>query len=240
MKKVVLGFFSLFLFVSIVRAEDRISVSLVKCVDGDTAVFKINNEEKKFRFLAIDTPETVHPTKEEESGGKLASIYTCELLTNASNIQILYDEKGSKTDKYGRELAWIYLDDILLQEKLVSEGYAEIAYVYYKYNFVDSLCDMQKQAIEEKIGIWEDGTREEGYCKTKSNKTTTSKTKTTKKNTTEKKGLSKNQEKIIDHIIAGKYEKALKLMMKDTISIFMLVILLIIFIIVKMLKKKKK
>lgn len=239
MKKYVLVIFSLFMFIPIVNAEEKINVSLVNCVDGDTAVFKINNEEKKFRFLAIDTPETVHPTKGEESGGKLASIYTCELLTNASSIQILYDDKGSKTDKYGRELAWIYIDDILLQEKLVREGYAEIAYVYYKYSFVESLCDIQKNAIEEKIGIWADGTREVGYCKTKSNKSTTSKS-TPNKTTTAKKGLSKNQEKIIDYIIDGKYESALKLMVKDTTSIIVLVILLIIFIIVKILKKKIK
>lgn len=39
-------------------------VKLSKCVDGDTARFILNKEEIKARFLAIDTPESVHPTKE--------------------------------------------------------------------------------------------------------------------------------------------------------------------------------
>lgn len=37
--------------------DDKMSVELVKCVDGDTAWFKLEDEVIKARFLAIDTPE---------------------------------------------------------------------------------------------------------------------------------------------------------------------------------------
>lgn len=143
--------------------NEKILVNLVKCVDGDTAVFDIDGTETKFRFLAIDTPESVHPKKDVEVYGKEASEYTCELLNSAKNIYIQYDEKGSKTDKYGRNLAWIWLDDSLLQSVLVRNGYATVAYVYYKYAYVNDLCATQQLAIDEKINIWSE-TREIGYC----------------------------------------------------------------------------
>lgn len=208
-----------------VKAEDFIDVSLVKCVDGDTATFKVNDEEIKFRFLAIDTPETVHPTKGEEEGGKVASNYTCERLTNAKKLQIKYDDASSKTDKYGRGLAWIYVDGKLLQEELIEKGYAEVAYIYGKYEFVDHLCEVQSVARDAKLGIWS-GDREEGYCSTKSNKTTTKKT-TSKVKTTKK---SEDDDLVI----------ILEDMIGRTTCVPILMVLCIALIIVKATRKKKK
>ncbi len=139
-------------------------VSFVRCVDGDTAVFLVDGEETKFRFLAIDTPETVHPTKEVEAYGENASEYTCNKLSNASKIVVEY-ENSNKTDKYGRSLAWIWVDDSLLQKELVSVGYAEVAYIYGTYRYTESLCLIQKSARENALGLWQDG-KEEGYCST--------------------------------------------------------------------------
>jgi len=153
---------------------EKITATFVNCVDGDTAVFKINGQEKKFRFLAVDTPETVHPTKEVEEYGKDASEYTCNKIKNAKVIEIEYED--SKTDKYGRDLGWIWVDGNLLQKELIEIGYAEVAYIYGNYKYTNLLCDSQARAIENKKGIWNDETRKEGYCSTLR---TTPETKTT-------------------------------------------------------------
>ena len=143
--------------------NNKINASLVKCVDGDTAVFKIAGEEIKFRFLAVDTPESVHPTKEVEAYAKEASKNTCDLLTNANSILIEYDNNSDKTDKYGRNLAWIWIDDMLLQKLMIGEGFARVAYVYGDYKYLQDLCDLQFQAIAGNKGIWQYG-YEVGYC----------------------------------------------------------------------------
>jgi len=148
-----------------VHAETSIKeVSFVRCVDGDTAVFKVDEEEIKFRFLAIDTPETVHPTVEVEAFGKNASEYTCNKLSKAQEIVVEYEE-SNKIDKYDRHLAWIWVDGSLLQKELVSVGYAEVAYIYGDYRYTESLCLIQKDARELSLGLWLD-TKEEGYCST--------------------------------------------------------------------------
>lgn len=135
--------------------EMGIRVELEACIDGDTARFKMENDEIiKARFLAIDTPETVHPTIKEEKFGKEASDYTCETLTNAKEIRIEYDENSDEEDKYGRKLVWVFTDDILLQELLVSKGYAEVAYLYDDYKYTSILQESETLAKENKLGIW--------------------------------------------------------------------------------------
>ena len=224
MKKVVLVLF-LLLCPVIVNAE-KIDISLVKCVDGDTAVVKLNGVDTKIRFLAVDTPETKHPTKKEQKGGKVASTYTCDALTKAKKLEIEYDDKSDRTDKYGRTLVWLYVDDVLFQKTLIKEGYAEVAYIYSKYQYVDELCKIQKTAIKNKVGIWADGTRVEGYCKTKSNKTTTKKT-TTKASA-------------IDYLAQGKVDKALDVMIKEGNYLPVIVLLIIMMVVYTLLFKKKK
>ena len=98
MKKLVLTIALFFLYIIGANAE-TIKVELSECVDGDTAKFIYNNEKITARFLAIDTPETVHPTKDVEEFGKEASEYTCNKLTNAKEIKLEYDKDSDKTDK---------------------------------------------------------------------------------------------------------------------------------------------
>lgn len=153
MKKIIIMFLS-FLWIMPVYSSEKETIFLKKCVDGDTAVFLINNEEKKVRFLAIDTPETVHPTKEVEAYGKNASEYTCNRLTTAKTIEIECDEGSTKLDKYGRTLGWIYVDNSLIQEELIKIGYARVKYIYGKYKYTDKLYELEEEAKNKKLGIW--------------------------------------------------------------------------------------
>lgn len=164
MKKFWLLIICLFAWIGICEAE-KIEVQLDSCVDGDTVSLILKKEKTKFRFLAVDTPESVHPKKKAEPFGKEASEYTCNMLTNAEKIEIEYDAGSDKTDKYSRHLAWIWVDNVLLQQLLVKNGLAEVAYIYGDYKYTMDLCKEQSGAVEAKLGIWESN-REEKYCST--------------------------------------------------------------------------
>lgn len=130
-------------------------VTLQECTDGDTARFLTSdNEIIKARFLAVDTPETVHPTKGVEPFGKEASEYTCTTLTNAKEIKLEYDQNSKEEDNYGRKLVWVFTDGVLLQESLVSKGYAEVTYLYADYKYTSLLQDTEVVAKSNKVGIW--------------------------------------------------------------------------------------
>lgn len=137
-----------------VGASNKFNVKLDKCIDGDTAKFIINGESKTVRFLSINAPEIAHDDVEEEFYGKEASEYTCKLLKRSSVIKLQYDSKSDKVDKYDRVLAWVFVDDELLQKKLIEGGYAEVKYVYNKYLYSDELKDLEVVAKNKKIGMW--------------------------------------------------------------------------------------
>ena len=153
MKKLTIFLAILFCLIS-TNAKEKKEVSFSKCTDGDTASVILNKEEIKLRFLAIDTPESVHPTIGEEPFGKDASKYTCNALKNAKKIEIEYDNNSDTTDKYGRHLVWVFIDGNLLQEKLVEEGLAEVAYLYDDYKYTSSLEAKEMLAKTKTVGIW--------------------------------------------------------------------------------------
>ncbi|MBE6139379.1 MAG: thermonuclease family protein [Firmicutes bacterium] len=153
MKKIILIISLFFIGVAVANAK-TINVEFSDCVDGDTAKFIYKGEKITARFLAIDTPETVHPTKDVEEFGKEASEYTCNKLKNAKEIKLEYDEDSDRTDKYDRHLVWVFVDDVLLQKKLVSKGYASVAYLYGDYKYTEELEEAEQEAEDQKLGIW--------------------------------------------------------------------------------------
>lgn len=144
----------------------KIEVQFDSCVDGDTAWFIIGGKREKVRFLGIDTPETVHPNGVVEEYGEEASFYTCDLLRNAQDIYLEYDQGSDSRDKYGRVLGWVFVDGENLSVLLVEKGYAQVKYVYGDYRYIDLLCTVQEKAYMDRLGIWSQqyDTYEENYC----------------------------------------------------------------------------
>ena len=136
--------------------NERELVKFSKCSDGDTAWFIINGEEKKVRFLAIDTPEISDSTDPLYKYGKEASEYTCNILKTAKEIYLEYDGASDKEDKYGRVLAFIFVDGKFLEKELISNGLAKVAYIYGDYEHVDELRKEEEIAKKNSIGIWND------------------------------------------------------------------------------------
>jgi len=176
MRKILFTLFCFFVSLTIINAK-TISVEFNDCVDGDTAKFSYKEEVITARFLAIDTPETVHPTKGVEEYGKEASDYTCNKIKNAKKIELEYDKDSDETDKYDRHLVWVFVDGELLQKKLVSKGYASVAYLYGNYKYTEELEIVEQEAENNKLGIWSlESTEEKKETKKENNQITKEKT----------------------------------------------------------------
>ena len=171
------------IFSTNVMAEKE-TVTFSDCVDGDTIKVERNGKQVTVRFLAIDTPETVHPTKGVEPYGKEASDYTCDKVKNAKTLELELDPGSDEFDKYERLLAWIYVDGNLLQSELVSLGYARVAYLYGDYLYTADLQELESEAGNNKLGIWS----EEEYVSST----------TTSKNDEEKTLLEKIKDLVFD------------------------------------------
>ncbi len=125
----------------VVASNEPNIITLDHCVDGDTAVF---NEIGSVRFLYINTPES---TNKIEPYGKEASAFTCDLLSRAKVIR--YELDGPLKDKYNRTLAWIFIDDVLIQEVIAKEGYVVSFYDYGTYRYEQRVIDANNKAKDE-------------------------------------------------------------------------------------------
>ncbi len=132
-------------------------VQLDRCIDGDTASFIVEGENKSTRFLAIDTPEY---TTKKEFFGKEASEFTCQKLKSAGVITLEYEADSDLYDRYNRLLAWVFVDDALLQELIIENGMGRVAYLYGDYKYTELLELKEKEAVKNKIGIWSESNQE--------------------------------------------------------------------------------
>lgn len=134
--------------------------TLIKAIDGDTVKLMYKGKAMTFRLLLIDTPETKHPKKGVEKYAPEASAFTKNMVENAKKIEVEFD-KGQKTDKYGRGLAYIYADGKMVNQALVRQGLAKVAYVYKPNNTHEQLLrKSEAQAKKEHLNIWSEGNAE--------------------------------------------------------------------------------
>lgn len=134
---------------------------VVKVVDGDTLHVNTRFEGEntsnlyKVRLIGINTPETVDPRKEVECFGIESSDKAKELLEGRI-VRIELDNSQGKFDRYGRLLAYVYVDNILINETLIKGGYA-YEYTYdTPYKYQDDFKKAEMFARENKIGLWAD------------------------------------------------------------------------------------
>jgi micrococcal nuclease len=121
-----------------------------RVIDGDTL---LTDAEERIRLIGIDTPETVHPNKPVQAFGKAASAYT-KKQAEGKTMYLEFDQ--TPTDKYGRTLAFAYFDDgRLLNAEILRCGYAH-AYVQYPHRYLNYFRMLEKQAREQRVGLWAD------------------------------------------------------------------------------------
>lgn len=127
---------------------------VVRVVDGDTIVVKYNGVDEKVRLIGIDTPESVHADESKNTKeGVMVSDYTKKMLTG-KKVGLEFDV--SKRDKYGRLLAYVYLDGEMYNKILLKEGYARVATYPPNVKYVDEFVKLQKEARENNKGLWQE------------------------------------------------------------------------------------
>jgi micrococcal nuclease len=127
---------------------------VTRVVDGDTIVVAIAGDEKKVRLIGVDTPESVHPDDSRNVPyGKISSEFTRTAL-EGKMVYLEYDVEP--TDRYGRMLAYVWLDDVMFNKTLLIEGHAVLATYPPNVRYVDEFTGLQTQAREDGKGLWAD------------------------------------------------------------------------------------
>ena len=139
------------------QQQEEILYPIIKVIDGDTLSVNINSQIQTVRLIGLDTPETVHPSKPVECFGKEASAKAREILTN-QRVKLEKDLTQGDYDKYGRLLAYVFLEDgINFNKFMIEEGYG-YEYTYnFPYKYQSEFKFAEQKARELKKGLWADG-----------------------------------------------------------------------------------
>lgn len=130
----------------------KVEAKVLRVVDGDTLKIQIADKDYKVRLLGVDTPESVSPKKEKNTKeGKIASEYTKK---NLEGKDIILEFDVSPYDRYGRLLAYVYVDGICYNEKLLEEGYAKVMMISPNVKNSKYYRQIEKQAKENNVGFW--------------------------------------------------------------------------------------
>lgn len=99
-----------------------VQVTLSHINDGDTAGFDPGfSGGQRVRFLGVDTPET-YP--EVEPWGLEAKAFTTDMLNAASTYYLQSDPDLGHVDTYGRSLAYIWVDGIMINYEVIKNGFS--------------------------------------------------------------------------------------------------------------------
>ena len=141
---------------SILGIEQKETFKVIKVIDGDTINVDINGKVETLRLIGIDSPETVDPRKPVQCFGKEASAKAKSLLSDKS-VRLEADPTQGERDKYQRLLRYVFLEDGTNFNKLmISEGYAHEYTYNIPYKYQSEFKQAQKEAEENKRGLWAD------------------------------------------------------------------------------------
>ena len=103
---------------------------VLKVVDGDTIDVDIDlgfdiSYTQRVRLAGIDTPESRTTDKKEKALGLEVKDRLKKAIDAATNV-VIKTEKPDSSEKYGRILGWVFLDDnkVSINQTLIDEGYA--------------------------------------------------------------------------------------------------------------------
>ncbi|MGH8067224.1 MAG: thermonuclease family protein [Candidatus Entotheonellia bacterium] len=121
---------------------------VVAVLDGDTIVISGGD---KVRYAGLNTPETHHPDKLPEYCGQQAFEANRRLVAGKT-VRLEFDERHR--DKYGRLLAYVYVDSLLVNAELIRQGYAQVSTYKENQRYHAEFERLQQHAIAARRGLW--------------------------------------------------------------------------------------
>jgi len=118
-------------------AYEKAYVSRV--IDGDTFV---TSSGDRIRLAGINAPEKGMPLSDEATSALEALIAGKEVVLKPVGF-----------DRYGRLLAYVWVEHLFVNEQMLREGYAHTFFLT-ESSYSQALIDAERDAREKQIGIW--------------------------------------------------------------------------------------
>jgi len=121
---------------------------VVAVLDGDTIVI---SGGQKVRYAGVNTPESHHPDKLPEYCGREAFEANRRLVAGQM-VRLEFDTR--RRDKYGRLLAYVYVNSLFVNAELILKGYAQVSTYRENQRYHEEFERLQQHAIAARRGLW--------------------------------------------------------------------------------------
>lgn len=121
---------------------------VAEVIDGDT--IKLTNGEK-VRYIGIDTPE-LHSSRDKIEYYAEEAYRANRKLVIGKKVTLEFDVQ--KRDRYGRLLAYVYVDGLMVNEWLVANGYARVATFPPNVKYAERFRRLEREARKQRLGLW--------------------------------------------------------------------------------------
>jgi len=122
------------------------SETVKRIIDGDTIELATG---QIVRYVGITAPETGDPFEEEATDEN-------KKLVEGKKVTLDYDSEHYRSDKFGRILAYVFVDKKNVSIELAQKRFAKVV-IYKKrkpWKYQAELLKAQDEAQNKKIGIW--------------------------------------------------------------------------------------
>lgn len=129
---------------------------VTRIIDGDTFEIETN---QKVRLIGINTPELRKSKRDSpDCFGVQAAQKLSELILN-KKVQL--EKDISETDRFGRFLRYVYVNNIFVNKQLVELGFAFAKNYPPDSRYKETLINAEKKAQENNAGLWNECIREQ-------------------------------------------------------------------------------
>lgn len=128
--------------------------TVVRIVDGDTVVVRLDGGDETIRLIGIDTPETKKPNTPVECFGREATAHLQELLPKGTAVRVEPDVEAR--DRYDRLLAYLYRvdDGRFVNLAMVADGFANQLTVPPNVAHEPEFRAAVREARDANRGLW--------------------------------------------------------------------------------------
>ncbi len=127
------------------------TVRVVAVVDGDTFRAIVDGREERIRLIGVDSPEVPWYGGPGECFGSEAGAFARDRLEGRS-VGLTYDRE--RRDRYGRLLAYVYVQDELFNLTLLRQGYATALEVPPNTSMAATFDKAEDDARAAGLGLW--------------------------------------------------------------------------------------
>ena len=136
-------------------SPDALSYEVIRAIDGDTLLISMYGTEVTIRLIGIDAPESVHPDVEKNTPeGEQAALWLKQYMAG-KRVTLEYDQELN--DRFGRTLAYVYVDGFMLEDVLLTTGLARTITMEPNTRYQHHFELLEKEAREGGSGFWGTG-----------------------------------------------------------------------------------